>query len=186
MDIQRHPTYHYNTEKIGKSADNIKTISNFISHSECNKIIESLKSQAPKNTGGQWDGMEYDPDPAILPLVLDARNRALDAMLKAYGVPLTLIPNPHIVKWSKGKYMDEHCDDIGIAKYNISGIIYLNQEYSGGEINFKTSDTCYSMTIKPNAGDLIIFPGNSNYPHSVNEILSGDRYTMPVWAKYKI
>ena len=186
MEIQRHPTYHYNTEKIGNSINNIKTINNFISDSECNKIIQSTNLQKPRSKAGQWDGMEYTPDPAILPLVLDARNRALEAMLKAYGVPLTLVPNPHIVKWSKGQYMDEHSDDIGITKYNISGVIYLNSDYSGGEINFKTSNTCYSMTIKPSTGDLVIFPGNSNYPHSVGEVLSGERYTIPVWASYKI
>ena len=51
-------------------------------------------------------------------------------------------------------------------------IIYLNDDYLGGEIAFKDLDVIY----KPNKGDVIIFNGETT--HEVKEITEGYRYTI--------
>lgn len=55
-----------------------------------------------------------------------------------------------------------------------SAILYLNNEYSGGEIEFPN----HSIKIKPNPGTLIFFKGDMNFPHLVNKVESGERINL--------
>lgn len=55
-----------------------------------------------------------------------------------------------------------------------SSLFYLNDDYEGGELCFPE----YDLIIKPKVGDLITFPTNSMYIHTVNEIKSGTRYNI--------
>src|SRR5690349_6179913 len=57
----------------------------------------------------------------------------------------------------------------------VSAIYYLNSEFEGGETVFD------QISIKPFAGLLVVFPSNSEYVHEVRPVLSGVRYTMPIW-----
>ncbi len=56
-------------------------------------------------------------------------------------------------------------------------IIYLNDDYEGGEVGFPT----HNLLIKPKVGDFNVFPGNMHYAHEVKKVLSGTRYTLPIW-----
>ena len=55
-----------------------------------------------------------------------------------------------------------------------SSLLYLNDDYEGGELFFPEFD----LTIKPKLGDLITFPTNSMYLHAVKEVKCGTRYTI--------
>jgi predicted 2-oxoglutarate/Fe(II)-dependent dioxygenase YbiX len=71
-----------------------------------------------------------------------------------------------------------HVDDLGYVTDNhLPVLIYLNNDYEGGEIKFEL----HNLSIKPNPGDFIVFPGNLHYPHEVTEVVSGIRYTLPIW-----
>ena len=81
----------------------------------------------------------------------------------------------------KGAHGPEHIDeviDLGIKKYDnpgeilcYSALVYLNNDYSGGEIYFPK----VNMSIQPEPGDLIYFRGDDRIPHGINEILDGER-----------
>jgi hypothetical protein len=60
--------------------------------------------------------------------------------------------------------------------------MYPNDSYTGGEITFPD----YDLIIKPKPGDMILFPGNGKYKHTVEVVTSGVRYTMPSWYTYDI
>ena len=60
---------------------------------------------------------------------------------------------------------------------HLACLIYLNDDYEGGEIYFPRQD----ISIKPKAGTLITFPGSLHYIHGVNKITSGTRYTITEW-----
>jgi hypothetical protein len=49
-------------------------------------------------------------------------------------------------------------------------ILYINDNYEGGEIHFPNEN----VTIKPDAGSVLIFP--SNLIHEVKTVISGNRY----------
>jgi predicted 2-oxoglutarate/Fe(II)-dependent dioxygenase YbiX len=99
---------------------------------------------------------------------------------------------PGIRKWYPGEYQDIHADGEtagGWPGYNYivdyGSIIYLNDDYEGGELFFPK----YDIFIKPKPGTLIFFPSTNMYTHGVTEVKSGIRYTSPhFWTptKHKI
>lgn len=53
-------------------------------------------------------------------------------------------------------------------------ILYLNDEYTGGEIYFPQ----HNIDIAPGPGSLVVFEGSHEFLHGVREITSGDRFTI--------
>jgi len=87
-------------------------------------------------------------------------------------------------RYSETKKMAEHCDHIhslfqgdrkGIPILSCLGI--LNDNYEGGELVF-FEDT----TIKTKQGDLLIFPSNFLYPHRVEPVKNGNRWSYISWV----
>jgi predicted 2-oxoglutarate/Fe(II)-dependent dioxygenase YbiX len=86
--------------------------------------------------------------------------------------------------YEKNKKMAEHCDHIhtifdgqikGIPTLTILGS--LNDNYKGGEfVMFGDQE------IKMKQGDIMIFPSNFLYPHRVDPVTSGKRYSFVSWA----
>jgi hypothetical protein len=64
---------------------------------------------------------------------------------------------------------------------HLSSVIYLNDDYEGGELIFPDRD----IEIKPKAGMFIGFPGNKHYMHGVKEVIGSDRYTFSLWARFE-
>jgi len=61
-----------------------------------------------------------------------------------------------------------------VAMYQVvNAIIYLNDDYEGGEFRFPYAD----VTLKPEAGDIVFFPANYVGTHAVAPVKSGERYT---------
>lgn len=83
-----------------------------------------------------------------------------------------------ISKYSEGKFMGPHTDEMTGA--HLSGVLYLNDEYSGGELSFPNQN----LSIKPEAGSMIIFPSISPYIHDPQPAYGAERYICPVfWYK---
>jgi hypothetical protein len=81
----------------------------------------------------------------------------------------------HIAKFTTGHGMHEHFDSS--RPNDIATLVYINDDYEGGEIYFVDHD----ISIKPKKGDLIAFPDNPDFIHGVRPIISGTRYTTPRW-----
>jgi predicted 2-oxoglutarate/Fe(II)-dependent dioxygenase YbiX len=84
--------------------------------------------------------------------------------------------NMHLLKYGVGGHLPAHQDQ-GVSSRVLSVVMYLNDSYSGGEIEFRQSN----VKIKPEAGSIIFFPSNFLYIHEVHPITSGFRYSMPLW-----
>lgn len=82
----------------------------------------------------------------------------------------------HLLKYGIGGHLPAHQDQ-GISSRVLSSVMYLNDNYIGGEIEFINS----SVKIKPEAGSIIFFPSNFLYIHEVYPITDGFRYSMPHW-----
>jgi predicted 2-oxoglutarate/Fe(II)-dependent dioxygenase YbiX len=61
---------------------------------------------------------------------------------------------------------------------DISLLIYLNDEYDGGELDFKR----LSYTLRPQAGMLVWFPSDIRYEHMAKLVTRGCRYALVSWA----
>jgi hypothetical protein len=84
-----------------------------------------------------------------------------------------------ISKYHTGKTMGDHVDSYGDAnpKPTISVVLYLNDNYEGGELYFSKFD----LKIKPKPYTLVIFPSNEPYFHSSLPLISGTKYLMPAF-----
>ena len=55
----------------------------------------------------------------------------------------------------------------------------MNDNYTGGEINFPR----FGITFKPKANQMIVFPSNYVYNHSVSPVIEGSRYAVVGWLR---
>lgn len=60
------------------------------------------------------------------------------------------------------------------SKNDRSGLLYLNEDYDGGFINFPKQN----LNLKPKAGTFIFFEGNEDAPHEVTPVISGERHNI--------
>jgi len=58
-----------------------------------------------------------------------------------------------------------------------TGLVYLNDKFTGGELVFPDRD----VVIIPKPGLFIGFPSNHKFVHAVPKVLSGKRYSLPIW-----
>ena len=75
-------------------------------------------------------------------------------------------------------HTDQHTD----PSIRYATIIYINDDYNGGEIFF----TNKNLELKPKPGSLLIFPGNDEFDHGVRHVQSGPiRYVLVGFIKEK-
>ena len=94
-----------------------------------------------------------------------------------------------IQHYPENGFMKEHIDNTSQRNYiranktinlehrhsQLTIIIMLNDDYDGGE--FQVSNSFFS----PSKGSSIIFPSNFMYPHSVDKITKGTRWSIVTW-----
>lgn len=84
--------------------------------------------------------------------------------------------NMHLLKYDYSGYLPAHQDQ-GVSTRVLSVLLYLNNDYEGGELEFKQSN----IKIKPEPGSVLFFPSNFLYIHEVHPITKGPRYALPNW-----
>jgi hypothetical protein len=135
---------------------------------------------------------EYKDKNIAIDLLTSISNSISRSMSEYYNVLL----DPRSIFYSKmikGANLNEHYDNyepdgsifipsnhdhntinkLGFES-DFSGLLYLNDNYEGGEIVFPKQN----ISLKPKPGTLIFFSGDMNFPHSVNEVLHGSRYNL--------
>jgi len=116
-------------------------------------------------------------DQLLLNMIQDYAKKCYDFVVDNYEGPFQpfLDEKTHIAKFTPGRGMHEHYDTS--RPNDIAILLYLNNDYLGGDIYFPELGISY----KPEPGDLLCFPDNQDYVHGVKEIKDGIRYTLPRW-----
>jgi hypothetical protein len=96
-----------------------------------------------------------------------------------YGIFTTWHDTYGILKYGAGQKFTNHIDDHPDYHRRISTVYYLNDDYTGGEINFPRFD----ITFKPKANQMIVFPSTYVYNHSVSPVIEGQRYAVVSWLR---
>jgi len=86
-----------------------------------------------------------------------------------------------ILKYQDGAEYKNHYDcGPGTNKRVVSMLAYLNEEYSGGELEFVN----FGIKYKPSAGDIILFPSSYIYSHIAHPVTSGTKYAIVTWLGF--
>ena len=184
--IERNDSYNIFFNNVGNSSENIKLIPNFLTKEEIDYLMLDIDQRTYLSFVSQKDN-EMKPITYMhkyhgLDDIYGIIDRCKEEIQKAYGIKKEDVKAKEdslsLIKWDEGTYLNLHVDDLGFITDNHLPVhIYLNDDYEGGEIKFET----HGLSFKPNTGDFIVFPGNMHYPHEVTKILSGTRYTLPIW-----
>ena len=82
-----------------------------------------------------------------------------------------------LMQYLKGDYFKVHKDDLPDVVRTVSVVVYLNDAYEGGEIEFPD----FGILFKPAVWDVLVFPSSFAYRHGVRSISDGVRYSAVNW-----
>lgn len=150
--------------------------------------IQSLEGETKQN-------VEY-----IINTMTSAFINTFDSFIKDKGLDIES-PNisskifMDILKYMPGCDLGRHFDaQDGDKSLVWSLVLYLNDDYEGGELSFQVTDDpgresatpifnenprnkeIVDFWIKPQAGSVIIFPSTYPYRHQAHQVVSGQRY----------
>lgn len=186
----------------------IHIVENFIDALECRQMTEFLLQQ-PRSPLGVYDQdkshdgkARFRRDPGRVTDYVDYRKkestvigwvrRAIKTRLMPfYHTEIEWFERPSILYYRPGGKYAEHADSqyydrkknlwIKCLDRDYSLLIYLNQDFTGGELYFKKFD----YTYHPKAGDLVLFPSNHIYMHEARPVRSGQRLAVVSWLAEK-
>lgn len=120
----------------------------------------------------------------ILLLIKNVSDNCITDYVKKTKLEDVFLPNYFSIrKYNSGADMGPHADSDDPTADNhpyISGVMYLNDEYNGGELDFINQ----KISIKPEAGSMIIFPSYRPYIHHPKPPENGIKYMSPFfWFK---
>ena len=152
-------------------------IENFLSGDECNRLIEIHRKLFVSqgwlyNETEVFDFMPMLPNHSEDDVFARCIHGKITEHIKAVNKS-SFIDYFQAVKWREGLAMPKHFDR---AFQTWTSVIYLNDDYEGGETVVGDKE------IVPLKGKIVTFQGPSVL-HSVNKVLKGDRYTVPVWYR---
>ena len=82
----------------------------------------------------------------------------------------------------EGVDLSYHVDSLSNPAVVFANVIYVNDDFTGGELHFPTID----VTYRPKRGALIVFPSADEYLHGVLPVGAGPtRYALPAFVNRK-
>jgi predicted 2-oxoglutarate/Fe(II)-dependent dioxygenase YbiX len=97
-----------------------------------------------------------------------------------YGITEDLTHEDYsLLRYRGGQEYKAHYDGGTSTARSVSAIVYLNDDYEGGEVEF----TNFGVKIKPQPGMLLLFPSNYAYTHIAHPVTSGTKYAIVTWLQ---
>lgn len=161
--------YSWNGAKVTSSAEVTVSARNALDF----KISSNnLGPRTPENTE------LYDMHEAIF----QALRQCIDDYGSYWGVGICSYESFNFVKYDgPGTHFKVHADHGPTYVCTVSAVIYLNDDYEGGEIWFPRLD---NLVIKPKPGDIVIFPSTYIYEHASQDMVSGVKYAVVIMTDY--
>ena len=202
------------TAKIGNDLSNIRIIKNFMNEEDRLLLLDYCKRTATKQKGHIFYPVPLDPTIKHLHIkytrmMYENVSNYYDqiSLVRKPHLPEsdydTSVDVTHeegtwmasILAHPDGSFMYPHVDIVGYVQEenttvpdylnkwsgHLSAVIYLNDDYEGGELYFPDHD----LSIKPEPGDFITWPGSGWYVHGVKEVKNGVRFTLSTWLRFE-
>ena len=190
--------------RLGAVPPGFLLVENFLSARECDRMV----AECDKAAKSPHAVAEHDAAPGSLKARLSAARtsqaidpRTISFDLKAvirrafvefaapfFGKQIEWIEPPEILCYHAGGEYKPHADAehwnaerrewTRVIDRDFSVLIYLNETFEGGEIDFPN----FGMKFKPRRGLLIAFPSDHRYVHAARPVTHGVRYAIVSWA----
>ena len=100
----------------------------------------------------------------------------------AHDVSPGKIMEINILKYETGGHYVYHTDFFHLHPRQFSLILLLNNDYQGGRLVFNNPNFNDEYKIETKPGRLIVWPSNFLFPHMVEKVTKGTRYSIVGWA----
>lgn len=97
-----------------------------------------------------------------------------------YNIRMDYMEAINYVRYQPGQHFAVHADHGFSYNCTVSSVMYLNDEYEGGELWFPFLD----ITFKPSYGDIVLFPSTYIYAHASKPVISGTKYAAVTMFDY--
>ncbi len=88
-----------------------------------------------------------------------------------------------LLKYSVGHKYEVHTDHFSHVARHLSIIMNLNDDYEGGDLVFTDQKEKEIKKLKLSKGSVVFFPSSFMYPHSIQPITKGTRYSIVAWLQ---
>lgn len=110
--------------------------------------------------------------------IYDILKSCIDDYAMYWGISINYYEAFNFVKYEgSGQQFRIHADHGPNYACTVSAVIYLNDNYEGGELYFPRLD---KLTYKPNVGDIAVFPSNYIYEHASLDMIEGTKYCVVI------
>jgi hypothetical protein len=205
IDREGHMTDWSNTYVVRSAADaadcNFLVVDDLLTAEQCDVLGRAFGDLADKtfksdkidpywNNRFIWYADVAAARPGAAEIMHDAQRRAIAQMRDFYRLKVPIYPDLlQIVTWKPGMFMPPHADNANpdrsqhkMAYRDLSGIIYLNDDYDGGELYF----TALDIAVKPRRGMFVGIAAGFHHEHAVLRVDSGTRLTMPFFLTFDV
>lgn len=177
--------------------DDCLVVENFLAPTLCDSLCEAFRDCSATTVNrvpGYWDSRflwhtdiaETYPD--LAGQMHAAQRSATRLIADFYRLTQPIYPDLlQMMSWPAGIHMRPHADNAnpdgsphGMAHRDFSAIIYLNDDYQGGEFYF----TAQNRVIRPKKGMLLGFTAGFYHEHAVLQVSGGQRLTMPFFLTF--
>jgi hypothetical protein len=95
-----------------------------------------------------------------------------------WGIHVRFYEAFNFVKYEgKGTHFNIHADHGPGYNCTVSAVIYINDDYVGGDLKFPRLD---NLVYRPRVGDIAVFPSNYIYEHASLPMESGTKYSVVI------
>jgi len=141
--------------------------------------VENLVAEGKFEITRGWEDKNYSiaNDPIVENIIakLSRLVNSVDPSLEPSGLKT-------LQRMQEGVELKAHTDQHTDPSIRYATIIYLNDNYNGGELFFSDKD----LELKPKPGSLVVFPGTDDFNHGVRHVEEGPiRYVLVGFIKVK-
>ena len=141
--------------------------------------VENLVAEGKFEITQNWKDKNYNINHHE---IVRTMHKRLSDLVNIADDKLELAGLSTIQRMQEGVELKAHTDQHTDPSIRYATIIYLNDDYEGGELFFINKD----LELRPKPGDLVIFPGTDEFNHGVRHVQPGPiRYVIVGFVKEK-
>ena len=114
----------------------------------------------------------------------ESLEKGIDAAVEFVRGRYSIVPlvshHTVLLRYEETNKFHWHIDDHPVFPRVLSVSVFLNDDYEGGELEFKE----FGIKVTPRAGEIVVFCSGFPYMHQVLPVTRGIRYAVVKWYEY--